>query len=50
MRRKEPRAKESKLADVATERRKVLEKEEYNKILAIFASGRTYMSGQNSAP
>ncbi len=30
-----------KLADVARERRKVFEKEEYSKILAIFASRRT---------
>jgi hypothetical protein len=42
MRQKEARAKESKLADVARKGRKVLEKEEYNKILAIFASGHTY--------
>jgi hypothetical protein len=42
MRQKEAREQESKLAAIARERREALEKEEYKKIIEIFASGRTY--------
>jgi hypothetical protein len=42
MRQKEARAQESKLAGIARNRRKELEREEYKNILEIFSSGRTY--------
>jgi hypothetical protein len=42
MRKKEARAEEIKLAEIARERRRVLERTEYNNILEIFRSKRTY--------
>jgi hypothetical protein len=42
MRKKEARAQETKLAGIARNRRKELEREEYKNIIEIFASGRTY--------
>jgi hypothetical protein len=42
MRQKEAREQETKLAAIARERREALEKEEYKKLIEIFASGRTY--------
>ena len=41
MRQKEARQQESKLAEIARERRRGLEREEYNNIVEIFKSGRT---------
>jgi hypothetical protein len=42
MQRKETRAEETKLANIARERRRELEQEEYNNIVDIFESGCTY--------
>jgi hypothetical protein len=42
MRQKEVREQETKLAAIVRERREALEKEEYKKLIEIFASGQTY--------